>query len=85
MELNKSGFYPQPERHDGVLSAVIAGFVAGHDYDVKVSPVKKTGGVLQTKTLFLIWELRPIKDGNFCLVKKTRPIPVGQVNPFYVV
>ena len=29
MELNKSGFYPQPERHDGVLSAVIAGFVAG--------------------------------------------------------
>ena len=29
MELNKSEFYPQPERHDGVLSAVIAGFVAG--------------------------------------------------------
>ena len=29
MELSKSGFYPQPERHDGVLSAVIAGFVAG--------------------------------------------------------
>lgn len=29
MELNKSEFYPQPERHDGVLSAIIAGFVAG--------------------------------------------------------
>ena len=29
MVLNKSGFYPQPERHDGVLSAIIAGFVAG--------------------------------------------------------
>lgn len=29
MELNKSDFYPQPERHDGVLSAIIAGFVAG--------------------------------------------------------
>ena len=29
MELSNSEFYPQPERHDGVLSAVIAGFVAG--------------------------------------------------------
>lgn len=29
MELSKSEFYPQPERHDGVLSAIIAGFVAG--------------------------------------------------------
>lgn len=29
MKLNKSEFYPHPEKHDGVLSAVIAGFVAG--------------------------------------------------------